>query len=123
MFESVVITDKTQYRIFFSKTGQSNAQTRGIICVLKQDGFEFSEIRGVKPASTDTFVETGNTFVLHGDFEGYIHRQEIGNTFDGTAILGRYRSSDMSFGDTGVVSTCKELLLTINLSQLLTLIF
>ena len=102
LFESVVITDKTQYRIFFSKTGQSNAQTRGIICVLKQDGFEFSEIRGVKPASTDTFVETGNTFVLHGDFEGYIHRQEIGNTFDGTAILGRYRSSDMSFGDTGV---------------------
>ena len=102
LFESVVITDKTQYRIFFSKTGQSNAQTRGIICVLKQDGFEFSEIRGVKPASTDTFVETGNTFVLHGDFEGYVHRQEIGNTFDGTAILGRYRSSDMSFGDTGV---------------------
>ena len=102
LFESVVIADKTQYRIFFSKTGQSNAQTRGIICVLKQDGFEFSEIRGVKPASTDTFVETGNTFVLHGDFEGYIHRQEIGNTFDGTAILGRYRSSDMSFGDTGV---------------------
>ena len=102
LFESVVIADKTQYRIFFSKTGQSNAQTRGIICVLKEKGFEFSEIRGVKPASTDTVVETGNTFVLHGDFEGYIHRQEIGNTFDGTAILGKYRSSDMSFGDTGV---------------------
>lgn len=102
LFESVVIADKTQYRIFFSKTGRSNAQTRGIICVLKEKGFEFSEIRGVKPASTDTVVETGNTFVLHGDFEGFIHRQEIGNTFDGTAILGKYRSSDMSFGDTGV---------------------
>ena len=102
LFESVVIADKTQYRIFFSKTGQSSAQTRGIICVLKENGFEFSEIRGVKPASTDTFVETGNTFVLHGDFEGYVHRQEIGNTFDGIAILGKYRSSDMSFGDTGV---------------------
>ena len=102
LFESVVIADKTQYRIFFSKTGQSNAQTRGIICVLKENGFEFSEMRGVKPASTDTFVETGNTFVLHGDFEGYVHRQEIGNTFDGIAILGKYRSSDMSFGDTGV---------------------
>ena len=25
-----------------------------------------------------------------------------GNTFDGTAILGRYRSPDLSFGDTGV---------------------
>ena len=102
LFESVVIADKTQYRIFFSKTGQSNSQTRGIICVLKENGFEFSEIRGIKPASTDTFVETGNTFVLHGDFEGYVHRQEIGNTFDGIPILGKYRSPDMSFGDTGV---------------------
>tara|TARA_R110000737_G_scaffold112591_1_gene145718 strand:+ start:992 stop:2758 length:1767 start_codon:yes stop_codon:yes gene_type:complete len=102
LFESVVIADKTQYRIFFSKAGQSNAQSRGIICVLKEEGFEFSEIRGIKPSCTDTFVETGNTFVLHGDFEGFIQRQEIGNTFDGTSILARYRSPDMSFGDTGI---------------------
>jgi len=102
LFESVVITDKTQYRIFFSKTEQSNAQSRGIICVLKEGGFEFSELRGIKPASTDTIVETGNTFVLHGDFQGYVHRQEVGNTFDGTAILGKYRSPDMSLGDTGI---------------------
>ena len=77
-------------------------QVQKVIKVLKEEGFEFSEIRGIKPSCTDTFVETGNTFVLHGDFEGFIHRQEIGNTFDGTSILARYRSPDMSFGDTGI---------------------
>ena len=102
VFESVVIPDKTQYRIFFSKAGQGENLTRGIICVRRADRFEFSEIRGVKPATTDALVVDGDVIVLHGDFSGYIHRQEKGNTFDGTAILARYRSPDLSFGDTGV---------------------
>ena len=102
VFDSVVIPDKTQYRIFFSKSGQGDNLTRGIVCVRRADKFEFSEIRGIKPSATDTLVVDGNVLVLHGDFLGFIHRQEEGNTFDGTAILGRYRSPDLSFGDTGV---------------------
>ena len=102
LFESVVIADKTQYRMFFTKKEQSSSQTKGIICVMKPEQFEFSEIRGIKPSATDTFVETGQTIVLHGDFEGFVHRQEVGNTFDGTAILGKYRTPDLGFGDTGI---------------------
>ena len=102
LFESVVIADKTQYRIFFTKDGQSDGITRGIICVQKESGFEFSEMRGIKPTSTDTFVRAGDVLVLHGDFTGFIHRQEKGNTFDGVPILGRYRSPDLPFGDTGI---------------------
>ena len=52
-------------------------------------------------------------------FDGFVQRQEKGNTFDGTAILGRYRSPDLSFGDTGIRKQCTELFLTINQSQLL----
>jgi len=102
LFESVVIQDKTQYRLFFTKANQAENITRGIICVMKADKYEFSEIRGIKPSATDSFVEEGNVIVLHGDFSGFIHRQEKGNTFDGTDILGRYRSADMGFGDTGI---------------------
>ena len=102
VFDSVVIPDKTQYRIFFSKAGQGENLTRGIVCVRRADKFEFSEIRGIKPAATDALVVDGDVRVIHGDFSGYVHRQEKGNTFDGTAILARYRSPDLSFGDTGV---------------------
>ncbi len=101
-FDSVVIPDKTQYRIFFTKDGQGQSLSKGAICVLKKEAFEFSETRGIQVACTDTFVESGNVIVLHGDTTGYIQRQESGNDFDGTAILGRYRSPDMSFGDTGI---------------------
>ena len=102
LFESVTIPDKTQYRIFFSKDGQSDSLTKGVICVMKGDRFEFSEIKGVKPSCTDTFIKAGDVLVLHGDFTGFVHRQEKGNTFDGTTIFGKYRGPDLGFGDTGI---------------------
>ena len=102
LFESVVIPDKTQYRIFFSKDEQSEDNTRGVICVMKGQNFEFAELRGIKPSATDTFVEAGNVLVLHGGYDGFIHRQEKGNDFDGTKVSGRYRSPDLTFGDPGI---------------------
>jgi hypothetical protein len=102
-FQSVVIPDRSQYRIFFTKDGTGQNSTKGIACVLKGQTFEFSELRGIKPASTDSFVSAGNVIVLHGDYaNGYVYRQEQGNTFDGTAILAKYRSPDMTFGDAGI---------------------
>ena len=102
LFDSIVIPDKTQYRIFFVKDTVAGSLTRGVICVMKGDRFEFSEMLGIRPSSTDTFVDAGDVLVLHGSFDGYILRQEKGNTFDGTSILGRYRSPDLNFGDSGI---------------------
>ena len=100
---SVVIPDKTQYRIFFTKDSTLENATEGVICVLKGQTFEFAELRGIKPASTDTFVSAGdvhnNTWCILVVM--YI-RQESGNDFDGTAILGKYRSPDLTFGDAGI---------------------
>jgi len=101
-FDSVVIPDKTQYRIFFNKDGQSANISKGVTCVLKDEGFEFSELKGLKTTCTDTFVEAGDVIVLHGDVSGFIQRQESGNTFDGSTILGKYRSPDLAFGDIGI---------------------
>jgi len=111
LFESVVIPDKTQYRIFFTKDTVAQKRTRGVICVMKGDGFEFSESLGIKPSCSDTHVEEGNVIVIHGGFDGFVHRQEKGNSFDGTAILGRYRSPDLNFGDVGVRKTMHRVIL------------
>ena len=101
-FDSIVIPDKTQYRIFFNKSGQAANLSRGATCVLKKDGFEFSELKGFKTTCTDNFVEAGDVIALHGDIDGFIQRQEIGSTFDGTTIKGKYRGPDMVFGDSGI---------------------
>ena len=101
-FESVVIPGKTQYRLFKSVAGTLQSTTAGVIAVRKQQGFEFATIKGIKPSSTDSFTAQGETFVLHGGFDGYVYRQESGNDFDGTNIVGRYRSPDMTMGDAGI---------------------
>ena len=107
VFESIVIPNKTQYRLFFSKLGALESRTEGLICVLKeqqsgQKGYEFARLKGIKPACTDTFISIGDVLVLHGGFDGYVYRQEEGITFDGTAINGKYRSSDLTFNDPGI---------------------
>ena len=111
LFESVVIPDKTQYRIFFTKDTVSAARTKGVICVMKGDGFEFAESLGIKPSCSDTHVEAGDVLVIHGSFDGYVQRQEKGDSFDGTAILGRYRSPDLNFGDVGIRKSMHRVIL------------
>ncbi len=101
-FDSVVVPDKTQYRIFFSKSATVRASTAGVIAVRKGNDYEFADIKGIRPSSTDSVVAAGESIVLHGEFDGYVYRQEQGDTFDGSDIEGKYRSPDLTMGDAGL---------------------
>lgn len=101
-FASVIIPDKTQYRIFFSNANTPRSTTTGVICVRKGDSYEFADIKGIRPSCTDNLVTAGESIVLHGDFDGYVYRQEQGNDFDGNTVTGKYRSPDLTMGDAGI---------------------
>ena len=101
-FESLVIPDKTQYRIFFSKSGGGEKSTIGVICVMKGQTFEFSKLRGIRPSCTDTVITDGDVKPIHGGFDGYVYRQDQGDTFNGELIFGKYRSPDLTMNDPGI---------------------
>ena len=102
-FDSLVIPDKTQYRLFQVNTSaNTESQTKGIIAVKREQGYEFSETLGIQPSCTDSNSVQGTTYVLHGGFDGFVYRQEKTNKFDGTNIVGRYRSTDITAGDAGI---------------------
>jgi len=105
-FVSLVVPNKTQYRLFFTKTGTAQSSTEGVLCSLRGQTFEFAKMKGIRPTATDTVPTTSAvvppSIVIHGGEGGYIYRQEVGNDFDGTAIDGKYRSPDLSFGDPGI---------------------
>lgn len=101
-FASVIIPNKTQYRIFFSNANTPRSTTTGVICVRKGDSYEFADIKGIRPSCTDNLVTAGESIVLHGDFDGYVYRQEQGNDFDGNTVTGKYRSPDLTMGDAGI---------------------
>jgi hypothetical protein len=109
---SLVIRDKSQYRLYYPTTAGGQSSSKGIIGVLKsnvntgQIGFEFSDMIGIKPACTDSdFISNVETQVF-GGFDGYIYKMEVGNTFANAAttstIVATYRSPDMVMGDPGL---------------------
>src|SRR5210317_139963 len=109
---SLVIRDKSQYRLFYPTTAGAQGSAKGVIGVLKanvntgQIGFEFSDMIGIKPSCTDSdFISAVETQVV-GGYDGYIYKMEVGNTFaNGTAnntIVATYRSPDMVMGDPGL---------------------
>ena len=101
-FTSVVIPDKTQYRIFFTNASTTRSATKGVICVRKGQAYEFGDLLGIRATSTDSVVVAGDTIVVHGDFDGFVYRQEQGSTFDGSVVVGKYRSPDLTMGDAGI---------------------
>jgi hypothetical protein len=110
-YDSVIIPDKTQYRLFFSDTDITRNNTKGVIAVRKGDAYEFSDLKGIRPSSTDFVVTGGESIVLHGDYDGYVYRQEQGNDFDGNVITGKYRSPDLSMGDAGIRKTFQRVII------------
>ena len=110
-FDSLVIPDKTQYRLFFSNSDVTRANTKGIICVRKGDTYEFGDLKGIAPSCTDYTIAQGQSFIIHGGFDGYVYRQEQGIDFDGSNVTGKYRSPDLTMGDAGIRKAFQRVIL------------
>ena len=104
---SVVIREKSQYRLFLPSTGHIEKIAEGIIGVIKSSpqggvGWEWADLKGVKPSCCDSYYIDDDEVVVHGGYDGYVYRQESGNTFSGTNIRASYRSPDLTLGDAGI---------------------
>ena len=73
IINSVVIREKSQYRLFYTNTGTSNAVQRGIIGTLRPNGFQWSETRGIEVTGIGSgFDENGVEQYYHGDTDGVV---------------------------------------------------
>ena len=48
-------------------------------------------------------------FILHGDYDGKVYRQEKGNSFNGTDIVSIYATPYLDFGDAGVRKSIRKI--------------
>jgi len=110
---SLVIRDKSQYRLFYPGTSQSEINAKGIIAVFKANqntgsiGFEYADIAGIKPSCTDSnFISTDNEIQVYGGYDGYVYRFDVGSVITRASstsnISAFYRSPDMIMGDPGI---------------------
>ena len=122
---SVVIRNKSQYRLFFPTSDiQAEDSSRGLLSVIKanpntgQLGFEYGDVKGLKVSSTDSAFISGTETIISGGYDGYVYKQESGNVFTQASttvnISGIYRSPDMTMGDPGIRKSFQKVIWNID---------
>jgi len=124
---STVIRNKSQYRLFYPTTSGTEGTAKGILAVLKTNpetgtlGFEYADLRGLKPSCTDSFFISDTETTIHGGYDGYVYKQESGGSFTRAGstytITGFYRSPDMSLGDPGIRKTMQRALVNYRVNE------
>ena len=106
IIDSVVLRQKSQYRVFYTTGTQSAADSKGIIGSLTSNGFEWSETKGIQArAITSGFNFNGIEQTFHGDSQGYVYIHDTGSYFlhdnAEAAIRATYKTPNYDFGDFG----------------------
>ena len=118
---SIVLREKSQYRLFYTNVNAVASGQKGIIGTLRPNGFEWSETRGLEVTEIGSgFDTTGVEKYYHGNNSGYVFVHDSGNDFDGTAILARYATPDYDYGDLGTLKTLHYLKVSIAAEGLVT---
>ena len=105
---SMVIRERSQYRLFYYQSGQATSGQKGIIGTFKysSDGvpaFEWSETKGLPVKFCTSDINTNGTEVLHHTNEtGYVYKHDTGNSFDGSNVVAEFQTPDMDYGDNGL---------------------
>jgi len=109
---SLVIRDKSQYRLFYPTTASSESNSKGLIAVIKvnpntnQMGYEYADIKGLKVSCCDSDYISNTETIISGGYDGYIYKQESGNVWTRASTTSSldsiYRSPDMTMGDPGI---------------------
>ena len=104
---SVVIRTKSQYRLFFPSDTGTDASSPGLLGVIKAGvdggvGWEYADLKGIRASCCVSGFISGVETVLHGGYDGYVYKQESGNTFDGSNIAAVYTGPDYTMGDAGI---------------------
>ena len=105
---SMVIRERSQYRLFYFQSGQADASQKGIIGTFKFDeqgipAFEWSNTKGLVVKTCTSDLNTSNEEVkFSADESGYVYLHDSGNNFNGENISGVFQTPDMDYGDNGL---------------------
>ena len=120
---SIVIRDKSQYRLYYGSSSTGTA-SEGVIGTLKTNEqgftqFQWSETFGIdaSSAAASGFNSSGIEKHYHGDYNGYVYNHDTGTSFNpatvATNINAEYQTPDLDYGDLGTLKTLKYVKLSV----------
>ena len=110
-FASLVVREKSQYRLFYFRSGVASTIQGGVIGTFKISStgagvYEWSSTKGIPAKVVHSGVDVNGSEVLyHASEDGYVYSHDSGNDFDGTNISATYKTPDMDYGDAGIRKT------------------
>ena len=110
-FSSMVIREKSQYRLFYYKNGTVDREQKGLLGTFKISSqgvplYEWSQCTGIGARMTHSgFDENNNEVYYHSSTDGYVYEHDSGNTFNSNVIAAEYKTPDLDYGDSGVRKT------------------
>ncbi len=110
-FSSMVIREKSQYRLFYFKNGTTDLQQKGVLGTFKISSqgvplYEWSQTTGIPARVTHSgFDENDNEVHYHATTDGRVYNHDTGTSFDGSNIQCEYKTPDLDYGDSGVRKT------------------
>ena len=113
------------YRLYYNDSlvptqdarGVSGSVIRGDVPTPAGGSWEWAEITGIKPFTTDSGYLAEEEFIIFGGWDGYVYRQERGGTFDGQNIQAIYVSSPLIMEDPNIRKVPRQLQALINIED------
>lgn len=106
LLTGVVVRTKSQLRYFIGDDSIRTEDSYGIIGGLRtsqgQTGWEFGELQGIRASCATSGFVGREEYILHGDYDGGVYREERGYSFNGLDIVSVYATPYLDFGDTEV---------------------
>jgi len=114
-FTSVVIREKSQYRILGYNTNITQENAQGILGTQFAgqggEGMSWAELRGIRAYVADSrFYQNTETIVFSND-DGYLYQMEDGNSFDNNNIQTTFATPFMPINDPRVRKTFYKMFL------------
>ena len=97
---TIIVKKKSQFRLFFA-----DQNSLGLIGGIRrsgvstQAGFEFGQLVGIEVNCGDSGYIADEEFVIHGDSNGFVYRQEDGNNFNGSNIFSLFQTPYVYMND------------------------
>jgi hypothetical protein len=114
-FSSVVIKQKSQYRLFGYKTSTTKDASIGILGtqLTGQEGiyFGWGQVRGIKAFSSDSNYKNKSEIVVFSNEDGYVYRMESGNSLDGEPLVATFATPFVPINDPQIRKTFHKLYL------------
>lgn len=114
-YSSVVIREKSQYRIFGFNSGFTDDAALGLLgtqfASQGGEGMAWAELRGINAFVAFSVYDGDEEHVYFANDDGYIYQQELGNSFNGSNISATFSSPFLAFADPRVRKTFYKMFL------------